>query len=71
MMMRIADQANRTGMTQTPWLLAKEADTDAAKKTELKRVCTDCLYTFFALSVYLEADSARTIQEGCGVLGSQ
>jgi methionyl-tRNA synthetase len=52
--MRVADQANQKWNDAKPWLLAKAADTDAAKRTELKRVCTDCLYTFFALGVYLK-----------------
>jgi methionyl-tRNA synthetase len=51
--MRIADQANQNWNDAKPWLLAKEADKDAAKE-ELRRICTDCLYTFFALSVYLK-----------------
>jgi methionyl-tRNA synthetase len=48
--MRAADHVNQRWDALKPWLLAK----DPAKRDELHALCTECLLSFFALSVYLQ-----------------
>jgi methionyl-tRNA synthetase len=48
--MRAADVINQRWDALKPWLLAKDPD----KRAELHALCTECLLSFFALSVYLQ-----------------
>lgn len=48
--MTIADEANQRWDQQKPWQLAK----DETKRDELQAICTDCLWRFFILSIYLK-----------------
>ena len=47
--MAIADRINQRFDRSKPWELAK----DASKREELHRACSDALFAFFALTVYL------------------
>ena len=47
---QIADAANQMWDQQKPWQLAK----DESKRKELQSTCTDCLWRFFLLSIYLK-----------------
>ena len=47
--MSTADSVNRAWDDKKPWLLAK----DETRKAELHAICSDCLRSFYVLSVYL------------------
>ncbi|HEY2345852.1 MAG TPA: methionine--tRNA ligase [Xanthomonadaceae bacterium] len=53
-LMEIADHTNRRWDQAKPWLLAKEMGSDEKKRAELQWVCTDSLWAFFLMSVYLK-----------------
>ncbi len=50
--MRLADLANQRWDAAKPWLLARETG-DPAARDRLQTICTDCLWSFYALSICL------------------
>jgi methionyl-tRNA synthetase len=65
--MRVADVVNQRYDQAKPWELAK----DAARRTELHRICSDAIDAFFVLTVYLTpilpATAKRVAKELFGI----
>ena len=65
--MAVADRVNQRFDQAKPWELAK----DPARRDELHRVCSDALYAFFTLTVYLApmlpATASRVARELFGI----